>query len=229
MCVPISPASEHPLGRPSLPISKPLPWSNCYQTTTDDFDVLLEPQDLDYSSSPEFSARTDRIISRYTSEDGRRINAMEAECTVPAPDGKGPPACDGDEVSIQSDTYAPDISDDVDAVENIFFSSIDDPMWNKIFTPAVKVNPDLTIIKTLSDPAELWDEHAALKRIVDACKARRRDTSLLPPGERDSGRPRGLHITLMSKVSKLAANLKRTRTKIVRQCAFKTVQSVAYT
>ncbi|KAF9000778.1 hypothetical protein BDZ89DRAFT_1082212 [Hymenopellis radicata] len=67
---------------------------------------------------------------------------------------------------------------------------------NKIFTPAVKVTLDRNVIKAPSDPAELWDEHAALKRIVDECKARRRAGSL-PPGEKGSVRPRRMHVTLL--------------------------------
>ncbi|KAF9000775.1 hypothetical protein BDZ89DRAFT_1121612 [Hymenopellis radicata] len=223
MCVPILPATEHPLGRPPLPISRPLPWDNCYQTTLDDFDVLVAPENHDYSNSPEFSGGTDYDISCYTSEDAKRIDAIDAESRgLPCDELNSHTASESlnrsDSVSIQSDAYAPSVTDDVEAVEDIFFSSTDDPMWNKIFTPAVKVNPDLGIIKVLSDPAELWDEHAALKRIVDECKARRR------AGSRSQKRSQGMHAILSSGFLKIVAKFKRTRSKIVRVFGFKTVK-----
>ncbi|KAH8814461.1 hypothetical protein DL96DRAFT_1820653 [Flagelloscypha sp. PMI_526] len=31
MCQPIAPNTDHPIGRAALPVSKPLPWPNCYQ------------------------------------------------------------------------------------------------------------------------------------------------------------------------------------------------------
>ncbi|KAF8998055.1 hypothetical protein BDZ89DRAFT_1083455, partial [Hymenopellis radicata] len=176
MCVPILPTTEHPLGRTPLPISHPLPWSNCYQPTMDDFDTLVEPQ----------------------TEDVKRIDAMEAECPVGALEVQGAVVNNNDSSdsdSIQSvGDYAPSLGDDIDAVENIFFSSVNAPMWSKIFTPAIRINSDLGVIKVLSDPAELWDEHAALKRIVDECKARRRAASLqVPPVERGAVRTRGMN------------------------------------
>ncbi|KAF8998057.1 hypothetical protein BDZ89DRAFT_1171094 [Hymenopellis radicata] len=214
MCVPILPATEHPLGRTPLPISKPLPWPNCYQTTMDDFDVLMMPEALDYSKSPVFSPGTDFDISCFTSEDAKRALVS---------DGGEP-----DSESIQNDDYAPDISDDVDAVEDIFFSSTDDPMWNKIFTPAVKVNPDLGVINVLSDPGDLWDEHAALKKVIDECKARRRAGSL-PPDKKSAVRTQRLHGThdgpVLSRFSKLAIKLKRARSKIVHVLRFKAFES----
>ncbi|KAF9053896.1 hypothetical protein BDZ89DRAFT_298126 [Hymenopellis radicata] len=169
MCVPILPTTAHPLGRTPLPISHPLPWSNCYQPTVDDFDALVEPQCYDYSNTPHFSSAADSAITDYTSEDVKRIDAIEAECSVGALEVQGAlvnnNSSDSDSIQSVGD-YAPSLSDDIDAVENILFSSVNDPMWNKIFTPAIKINSDLGVIKVLSDPAELWDEHATLKRSV---------------------------------------------------------------
>ncbi len=159
ICVPILPTTEHPLGRTPLPISHPLSWPNCYQPTVDDFDALVAPQNYDYSNTPHFSFAAESAISRYISDDVKRIDAMDEEC-----DALGA-VVNSDSDSIQSvGDYGPSLSDDIDAVENIFFSSVNAPMWNKIFTPAIKVNSDLGVIKVLSDPAELWDEHTALKR-----------------------------------------------------------------
>ncbi|KAF8913481.1 hypothetical protein CPB85DRAFT_551941 [Mucidula mucida] len=180
MCIPILPTTEHPLGRTPLHISRPLPWANCYQPTVDDFDVLVEPQNYDYSKTLHFSSGTDSYVTDYISEDVKRLDAMVAECSVGALDVQGAAVNNdiSDSDSIQSaGDYAPSLSDDIDAVENVLFSSVNDPMWSKIFTPAIKINSDLGVIKVLSDPAELWDEHAALKRIVDECKARQRVAS----------------------------------------------------
>ncbi len=167
MCIPILPTTDHPLGRTPLPISHPLPWSNCYQPTIDDFDVLVEPQNYEYSDTPRFSSATDSAVHRYTSEDVKRINAMEAECSI-GPLGVQDPVVNNntsDSDSIESvGDYAPSLSDDINAVENTLFSSVNAPMWSKIFTPAIKFNSDLGVIKVLSDPVELWDEHALLKQ-----------------------------------------------------------------
>ncbi|KAF8879868.1 hypothetical protein CPB85DRAFT_445948 [Mucidula mucida] len=224
MCIPILPTTEHPLGRTPLPISRPLPWSNCYQPTMDDFDVLVEPQNYDYSDTPRFSSAADSAITRYTSEDVKRINAMEAEYAVSPLEVQDPVVNTSDSDSIESvDDYAPSLGDDIDAVENTFFSSVNAPMWNKIFTPAIKINSDLGVIKVLSDPVELWDEHAALKRIVDECKARRRAASRSPPlGQKPR---RAMYATLSSGLLNIVAKLKRTRSKIVRVFGFKTVKS----
>ncbi|KAF8913496.1 hypothetical protein CPB85DRAFT_552407 [Mucidula mucida] len=165
MCIPILPTTEHPLGRTPLPISRPLPWSNCYQPTLDDFDVLVEPQNYDYSVTPRFSSAADWDIDCYTEEDFKRINAMEAECSVGPLEVQDPVVNTSDSDSIESvGDYAPSLGDDIDALESILFSSVNAPMWDKIFTPAIKINSDLGIIKVLSDPVELWDEHATLKR-----------------------------------------------------------------
>ncbi|KAF8910781.1 hypothetical protein CPB85DRAFT_1305401, partial [Mucidula mucida] len=221
-CIPIFPTIEHPLGRPPLPISRPLPWDNCYQTTLDDFDVLVAPENHDYSNSPEFSGGTDYDISCYTSEDAKRIDAIDAASGGLPFNARGSPVpITSDSESIQSNDYAPSLTDDVEAIEDIFVSSTDDPFWNNRFTPAVKVNPDLGVIEVLSDPAELWDEHAALKRIVDECKARRRS----PSGQKQS---RGMHITLSSGVLNIIAKFKRTQSKLGRVLfGLKTVKSAA--
>ncbi|KAF8879874.1 hypothetical protein CPB85DRAFT_1567602, partial [Mucidula mucida] len=124
MCIPILPTTEHPLGRTPLPISRPLPWSNCYQPTMDDFDVLVEPQNYDYSDTPHFSIATDSAINRYTSEDVKRINVMEAECAVGPLEVQDPVVNTSDSDSIESvGDYAPSLGDPIDAVENIFLSS----------------------------------------------------------------------------------------------------------
>ncbi|KAF9009184.1 hypothetical protein BDZ89DRAFT_1078695 [Hymenopellis radicata] len=228
MCVPILPTTEHPLGRTPLPISHPLPWSNCYQPTMDDFDVLVEPQNYDYSNTPHFPSTAMSAISRYTSEDVTRINAMEAECTVGALEAQGAVVNNNDSSdsdSIQSvGDYAPSLGDDIDAVENIFFSSVNAPMWNKIFTPAIKINSDLGVIKVLSDPVELWDEHATLKRIVDECKARQRAASRglgVTCGPESCPRSRGTQSSLRSSFSEFR---RRMRTKIVSTFTFKRVR-----
>ncbi|KAF9009182.1 hypothetical protein BDZ89DRAFT_1168083 [Hymenopellis radicata] len=227
MCVPILPTTYHPLGRTPLSISHPLPWSNCYQPTMDDFDVLVEPQNYDYSNTPRYSFAADPAISRYTSEDVKRINAMEAECPVGALEVQGAVVNNNDSSdsdSIQSvGDYAPSLGDDIDAVENILFSSVNAPMWNKIFTPAIKINSDLGVIKVLSDPVELWDEHAALKRIVDECKARQRVASRLLEHlwPEVFPRSRGMQISLRSSFSELGAKFRRMRTKIVSAFRFK--------
>ncbi|KAF9009174.1 hypothetical protein BDZ89DRAFT_1078677 [Hymenopellis radicata] len=213
MCVPILPTTEHPLGRTPLSISHPLPWSNCYQPTMDDFDVLVEPQNYDYSNTPHYAFAADPAITRYTSEDVRRINAMEAECPVGALEVQAAVVNDNssDSDSIQSvGDYAPSLGDDIDAVETILFSSVNAPMWSKIFTPAIKINSDLGVIKVLSDPAELWDEHATLKRIIDECKARQRAASQSCP------RSRGTQISLVK--------FRRMRAKIVSAFRFKRVR-----
>ncbi len=166
MCIPILPTTEHPLGRTPLPISRPLPWANCYQPTVDDFDVLVEPQNYDYSNTPHFSAAADSDVTDYISEDVKRLDAMEAECSVGV-QGTVVNNDSSDSDSIESvGDYAPSLGDDIDAFENILFSSVNAPMWSNIFTPAIKINSDLGVIKVLSDPAELWDEHATLKRSV---------------------------------------------------------------
>ncbi|KAF8912395.1 hypothetical protein CPB85DRAFT_597498 [Mucidula mucida] len=111
MCVPILPTTEHPLGRTPLSISLPLPWPNCYQPTVDDFDALVAPQNYDYSNTPHFSFATESAISRYISDDVKRINVMDAECGA---------VVNSDSDSIQSvGDYAPSLSDDIDAVENV--------------------------------------------------------------------------------------------------------------
>ncbi|KAF8913486.1 hypothetical protein CPB85DRAFT_552096 [Mucidula mucida] len=131
MCIPILPTTDHPLGRTPLPISHPLPWSNCYQPTIDDFDVLVEPQNYEYSDTPRFSSATDSAVHRYTSEDVKRINAMEAECSI-GPLGVQDPVVNNntsDSDSIESvGDYAPSLSDDINAVENTLFSSVNAPM-----------------------------------------------------------------------------------------------------
>ncbi|KAF8880831.1 hypothetical protein CPB85DRAFT_1340800 [Mucidula mucida] len=209
---------------PASAYIRPLPWDNCYQTTLDDFDVLVAPENHDYSDSPEFSGATDYDISCYTSEDAKRIDAIDAASGgLPFNAGGSPVPVTSDSESIQSNDYTPSLTDDVEAIEDIFFSSTDDPFWNNRFTPAVKVNPDLGVIEVLSDPAELWDEHAALKRIVDECKARRRAGSRSPSGQKQR---RGMHITLSSGVLNIIAKFKGARSKLGRVLfGFKTVKS----
>ncbi|KAF8913487.1 hypothetical protein CPB85DRAFT_1454624 [Mucidula mucida] len=230
MCIPILPTTDHPLGRTPLPISHPLPWSNCYQPTMDDFDVLVEPQNYEYSDTPRFSSAVDSAITRYTSEDVKRINAMEAEYSVSPLEVQGPVVnnntSDSDSDSIESvGDYAPSFGDDIDAVENSLFSSVNAPMWSKIFTPAIKINSDLGVIKVLSDPVELWDEHAALKRLVDECKARQRAASR--PLEATCGqevfpRSRRIQTSLLSSFSQIRVKFRRTKTKIVQAFRLKT-------
>ncbi len=134
----------------------------------DDFDVLVEPQNYDYSDTPHYPFAADPAITRYASEDVRRLDAMEAECSGSPLEVQGPVVNKNDTSDAESiesaGDYAPSLGDDIDAVENIFFSSVNAPMWSKIFTPAIKINSDLGVIKVLSDPVELWDEHALLKQ-----------------------------------------------------------------
>ncbi|KAF9009167.1 hypothetical protein BDZ89DRAFT_1168072 [Hymenopellis radicata] len=222
MCVPILPTTAHPLGRTPLPISHPLPWSNCYQPTVDDFDALVEPQNYDYSNTPHFPFAADTVITDYTSEDVKRINATEAECTVDAQDAVVNSNDSSDSESVGD--YAPSLSND----ENIFFSSVNAPMWNKIFTPAIKINSDLGVINVLSDPAELWDEHATLKRIVDECKTRQRAASrglgvTCGPELESCPRSRGTQSSLLPSFSGLVVKFRRMRAKIVRAFKFKRV------
>lgn len=68
-CVPLSPTSPHPRGRPHIPVSAPLPWSDCYVSTqTPLYAMVTRIHDL-VASPPCIADKDHFVIDNAASQD----------------------------------------------------------------------------------------------------------------------------------------------------------------
>ncbi|KIK58226.1 hypothetical protein GYMLUDRAFT_246262 [Collybiopsis luxurians FD-317 M1] len=77
MCFPVAPETSHPLNRPSVKTSKPLPWNRCYHLSCLDAEVCLPQSHLDYADAISMDFDDWFRTSRYCGEDAELARANQ--------------------------------------------------------------------------------------------------------------------------------------------------------